>query len=136
MEKGKPSFVYCLQCTNGRTYVGATVDLDRRLKQHNGILSGGATATTSQVKEGQSWKRICYVKNFPDWRSALQFEWRWKQITRKISQGNGLERRKKALERLLALEKPTSSAIPYATWEEPPTIVWESETDLENVGLN
>lgn len=31
----------------GRTYVGITTDLDRRLGQHNGALPGGARATRS-----------------------------------------------------------------------------------------
>ncbi len=30
------------------TYVGITTDLDRRLNQHNGILSGGAKCTSSK----------------------------------------------------------------------------------------
>jgi len=134
MEEVKPSFVYCLLCSNGHTYIGATVDLERRLKQHNCKLAGGATATKTQVKRGHSWKRACYVKNFPTWQSALQFEWRWKQITRRIRNGTGMERRTAALGQLLDLESSTTAAIPFAQWPEPPEVVWETES--ENVCLD
>jgi hypothetical protein len=79
------------------------------------------------VKKGKTWSRVCYVSGFPDWRAALQFEWRWKQITRKIS-GSGLpvERRFKALHTLLALDRPTSKAVLYADWDTVPDIVFEN----------
>jgi putative endonuclease len=38
-------FVYVLVSRAGRTYVGVTTDIDRRLRQHNGALPGGARAT-------------------------------------------------------------------------------------------
>jgi len=59
-----------------KTYVGATIDVDRRLRQHNGELSGGAKAT-SMVPGG--WYRVCYVKGFADNHEALRFEWWWKR---------------------------------------------------------
>ena len=34
-------FVYLLESTNHATYVGATVNLDHRLRQHNGEIKGG-----------------------------------------------------------------------------------------------
>ena len=80
-------YVYLLLSTsNKNTYVGATIDVNRRLRQHNREIKGGAKATTSRVSKGESWRRICYISGFPDWSSALQFEWRWKQISRKIKQ--------------------------------------------------
>jgi hypothetical protein len=60
-------FVYLLECTDQSTYVGATVDLEHRLRQHNGEIKGGAHATTMKVRQGLSWKRVCYVSGFPDW---------------------------------------------------------------------
>ena len=68
-------YVYLLECTSGATYVGATVDLERRLRQHNKEIKGGAKATGAKVAKGETWKRVCYVENFPDWSAALQFEW-------------------------------------------------------------
>jgi structure-specific endonuclease subunit SLX1 len=40
----KEAFVYCISTIDPptRTYIGATTDVDRRLRQHNGELSGGA----------------------------------------------------------------------------------------------
>jgi predicted GIY-YIG superfamily endonuclease len=110
-------YVYLLECSDRTTYVGATVNLDRRLRQHNKEIAGGAVATTSKVNQGKIWRRVCYVSGFPTWQTALQFEWRWKQISRTLKiKCLPLERRKKALEMLLALDRPTSKALPYSEW--------------------
>ena len=78
-------FVYILLCDDGSTYVGATVNLERRIRQHNKELVGGAVATSNKVVKGLMWNMVCYVSGFPDWVSTLQFEWRLKQLTRKIN---------------------------------------------------
>lgn len=122
------SYVYLLHSTDNSTYVGATVDLERRLRQHNKIIKGGAHATSMKVNAGQTWERACYVEGFPDWQAALQFEWRWKQISRKLSNKLfPLKRRMIALKELLALTSSTSKAIPYSQWNSPPNIIFESE---------
>lgn len=115
------SYVYLLLCSDNSTYVGATVDLDNRLRKHNKEIKGGAHATGSKVDKGETWIRACHVSGFPNWQAALQFEWRWKQISRKLSSSLlPLERRMKALTTLLALERPTSKAMAYSEWPEPP----------------
>jgi hypothetical protein len=38
---------------------------------------------------------------------------------------NPVERRMKALETLLAMDRPTTKAKTYAEWSSPPTIVYE-----------
>ena len=122
------SYVYLLHSTDNSTYVGATVNLERRLRQHNKIIKGGAHATSMKVNTGQTWERACYVEGFPDWQAALQFEWRWKQISRKLSNKLfPLKRRMIALKELLALDSSTSKAIPYSQWNSPPNIIFESE---------
>jgi len=122
------SYVYLLHSTDNSTYVGATVDLERRLRQHNKIIKGGAHATSMKVNAGQIWERACYVEGFPDWQAALQFEWRWKQISRKLSNKLfPLKRRMIALKQLLALDSSTSKAIPYSQWNSPPNIIFESD---------
>lgn len=122
------SYVYLLYSTDNSTYVGATVDLDRRLRQHNKIIKGGAHATSMKVNAGQTWQRACYIEGFPDWQAALQFEWRWKQISRKLSNKLfPLKRRMIALKELLSLDSSTSKAIPYSQWNSPPNIIFESE---------
>jgi structure-specific endonuclease subunit SLX1 len=122
------SYVYLLHSTDNSTYVGATVDLERRLRQHNKIIKGGAHATSMKVNAGQTWERACYVEGFPDWQAALQFEWRWKQISRKLSNKLfPLKRRMIALKELLSLTSSTSKAIPYSQWNTPPNIIFESD---------
>jgi structure-specific endonuclease subunit SLX1 len=122
------SYVYLLTSTDNSTYVGATVNLDKRLRQHNKIIKGGAHATSIKVNAGQSWQLACYVEGFPDWQAALQFEWRWKQLSRKLSNKLfPLKRRMLALNELLSLTSSTSKATPYSDWITPPNIVFESE---------
>ncbi len=122
------SYVYLLVSSDNSTYVGATIDLDRRLRQHNKEIKGGAHATSIKVLKGETWTRACHVSGFPDWQSALQFEWRWKQISRKLSvKLFPLERRIQALKQLLNLERPTSKAILYTEWPSPPQVNIETE---------
>jgi predicted GIY-YIG superfamily endonuclease len=121
-------FVYLLVSTKGNTYVGATVDLTRRLRQHNKEIKGGAHATGVKVAQGETWVRAAHISGFPDWPAALQFEWRWKQISRKYGvKINPLEKRMMALKDLLALERPTSKAIAYTEWQAPPEVHCEIE---------
>lgn len=122
-----PQFVYLLVSTSGATYVGATMDLDHRLRQHNKEIKGGAVATSVKVARGETWRRHCYVNGFPTWQAALQFEWRWKQIHRKMPKRGvtPLENRMKALDILLAMERPTSKAMAYSEWSSPPEVVIE-----------
>ena len=121
------SFVYFIESTNGSTYIGATVNLDRRIRQHNKELSGGAKATSMKVNNGEIWSYVCYVENFPNYNEALKFEWRWKQISRQIQKTNPnlnpREKRLQALYKLINLEKSTSKAIPYSEWNLPPKII-------------
>jgi len=89
---------YMLASLDGcKTYVGATINPDRRLRQHNGEISGGARAT-----HGRKWKRVFLVSGFADERAALRFEWRWKYLTRQAPGESFLERRAHALSLLLA----------------------------------
>ena len=121
-------FVYLLLSSDNSTYVGATVDLDRRLRQHNKEIKGGAHATGTKVLQGETWIRAAHVEGFPDWQAALQFEWRWKQLTRKITISvHPLHRRMIALKQLLELERPTSKAKAYNEWTEPPKVVLEDD---------
>ena len=55
------------------TYVGATVNLARRLRQHNGEIKGGAKYTRLGAKG--SWSVVFTVEGFREQREALQFEW-------------------------------------------------------------
>jgi structure-specific endonuclease subunit SLX1 len=117
-------FVYLLEDTkSNRTYVGATLDVDRRLQQHNGELAGGAKATS-----GRTWKRVCYISGFPHEKAALQFEWAWKYVSKKQN-GNPIERRVKAMLELLGCDQPTSKATDYKDYVHNLSVVWEHEID-------
>lgn len=123
-------FVYFIESTNGSTYIGATVNLDKRIRQHNKEIKGGATATSIKVNQGEAWSYVCYVENFPNWNEALKFEWRWKQISRQIQKKNPKqnprEKRLEALDLLLKLDRPTSKAMLYNEWENKPNVVYNT----------
>lgn len=52
MIADEPSWwLYLLRSSAGRTYVGITTELERRLAQHNGEQPGGAKAT----RAGRPW---------------------------------------------------------------------------------
>lgn len=65
------------------TYIGATTDVNRRLRQHNGELCGGAKRTRSN----RPWRLLAYVE-VGDKIPALQLEWHMKR-------GRGLRNRLK-----------------------------------------
>lgn len=121
------SYVYFIESTNGSTYIGASVNLDKRIRQHNKEITGGAVATSIKVSKGEIWSYVCYVENFPNWNEALKFEWRWKQISRQLQKSNPKqnprEKRLEALDKLLALDRPTSKAMLYSDWTSPPKII-------------
>lgn len=103
------SYVYLL--SNGKkTYIGATKNPDRRLRQHNRELVGGAKATS-----GSKWERVLLISGLPDWRTALQLEWAWKYMSRKLKV-RGLLGRIDALIHLFNLPRCTSNAVPYIDW--------------------
>ena len=129
-------FCYLLYTNNTlKTYVGATTDPDRRLRQHNKEISGGAKSTGISVSKGLTWQRACYITGIPEWRSALQIEWRWKQLGRTQYKHirNPIHRRLYSLKKLLLLDKPTEKAIPYEAYPSgPPEIIWDSD-ELRNI---
>lgn len=132
-----PFFVYLLECEDGSTYVGATVDLDHRLRQHNGEIKGGAHATSMKVSQGYKWRRICHIEGFPTWQCALQFEWALKFHSRKLPKRmRPLWRRLSALHNLMGLERSTSKSILYDEYgndgeNSGPKIVWTNEVKDE-----
>lgn len=113
---------YCLVNPQGRTYVGFSTNLDRRLRQHNGELQGGAKYT-----HGSTWIRFLSVTGFPTQQAALQFEWAWKYVTRKILGTKAVERRCLALVTLLNKEQSTSKAVPFNTYDGPLCVIAETE---------
>ena len=75
-------FVYVLVSPSiGATYVGISVDVQRRLQQHNGSLPGGARAT----RRGRPWQIATSCGPLESRGVALQLEYR-------IKAARGLER--------------------------------------------
>jgi predicted GIY-YIG superfamily endonuclease len=107
---------YCLvRADSGASYVGATVDMAHRIRQHNCEIKGGAKYTSSAVAAGHTWNILYTVAGFPDSRAALQFEWKWKALTAK--KGVPALKRTHALIALLNSERSTSTAEPFASYE-------------------
>ena len=74
-------YCYIIANENDRTYNGYTVNLERRLKQHNGVIQGGAKATRGRGP----WEFILIITS-PCWDCisiAMQHEWSIKYPTRK-----------------------------------------------------
>ncbi len=75
-------FVYIIKGTssNNKTkfYIGFTTNLDRRIKQHNRELVGGAKATF-----GYKWQYCGIIANIGSKIQGLQIEWRLKFSTSK-----------------------------------------------------
>lgn len=66
--------VYLIKCDN-LSYVGMTNDIFKRLRQHNGEISGGAKYTSKR----KGWYPVLIIDGFLDMKSAMQCEWRLKR---------------------------------------------------------
>ncbi len=69
----KPWFVYILRCADNSLYTGITLDLNKRLDEHNGIEKNGAKYTQarrpvklvyqeSSSSRSAACKRECVIK--------------------------------------------------------------------------
>ena len=102
-----------LLCTPDRkhTYIGATLDPDRRLRQHNGDIKGGAKAT----RKCREWQTVLRVSPFPEQRDALQFEWMWKRRSRRQS----VEGKIACARKIIHEGHSTSRSLPFDVFPEP-----------------
>lgn len=74
-----PFCCYALEHTHSRkSYTGQTNNFERRLRQHNGSLKGGARYTSSMNSKG-TWQPLFRVCGFQTLRAVLQFEWAMKK---------------------------------------------------------
>lgn len=67
---------YILQCSDGTLYTGWTIDIERRVKQHNDGKGAKYTKTRRPVK-------LVYVESQPDKKTALKRERAIKALPRK-----------------------------------------------------
>lgn len=78
-------YVYIIRGVNiisGRVkyYIGYTINLGRRIKQHNRILKGGAKATL-----GYKWEYLGFFSNLGSRIYGLKMEWKLKHSSRKYN---------------------------------------------------
>ena len=52
-------FVYLVRCSDGSFYAGFTTDLERRVRQHNGEIVGGANYTRARRPVALAWYEVC-----------------------------------------------------------------------------
>ena len=70
------SYTYIVQCVDGSFYAGWTLDLDRRLQEHNdGTSKTKYTRTRRPVK-------LVYFEEFDTRAKAAQREWQIKELRR------------------------------------------------------
>ena len=98
-------FVYLLKSeVSNRTYIGYTIDVQQRLRRHNGELSGGARRT----RNSRPWKVVMFV-SFEHERTAMQYEF-CVQRSKKIRRTSGITNKMKIMKLLLSQERICSTA--------------------------
>ncbi len=63
-------FVYLLECADGSLYAGVATDTQRRLRQHNGELVGGAKYTSGRRPVQLVWQQCCATRAQAQQREA------------------------------------------------------------------
>jgi putative endonuclease len=71
--------VYAALCIDGSLYIGVTTDLDRRIRQHNGEIKGGAKYTAAR----RPVTLVAYLGWFTRGADALRAESTIKRMSRK-----------------------------------------------------
>lgn len=101
-----------------RTYCGCSNDLPHRLKQHNGVISGGARATSST----RPWRIACVITGFTSKSTALRYEFFTKvkhsRKTYEDAQKRGLDSIQRRVALLRAAEGRVDDALTYHALDE------------------
>jgi predicted GIY-YIG superfamily endonuclease len=108
---------YCYILTNtterdkNRTYIGYTNNIERRIRQHNQELVGGARYT--HKFGNKSWEIYALVYGLPNKINALSLEWKLKHPDgkrRSASKYNGPNGRIIGLSEILKMDKWTNNS--------------------------
>jgi putative endonuclease len=82
---------------NNKTYIGSTVNTNRRFRQHNGEIKGGAKYT-----RGGIWEPYIILADLSHTKNtALSYEWHLKKSSRNFKNYNSKIKRKKGLEKFI-----------------------------------
>lgn len=134
-------YAYIIFDKDGHTYVGYTVDPERRIRQHNGLLAGGARFTTrhaSKTNDPNHWRFLITVHS-PELvhRTALSLEWSLKYPNNKRPASfRTPEARIKALP--LVFQNPKFSSMKFqvhARSDEHLFLLKTSLANIENVDI-
>lgn len=86
---------------NNCTYVGITNNPERRIKQHNNIIKGGARYTTNMIKKHNcEWNYYGFILGL-DKRLALSIEKKIHIYSKKTKGDNPLDKRLKCITNIL-----------------------------------
>lgn len=111
MSTNKKHYCYILKNADGqnKTYIGYTTNPQKRIKQHNGIISGGAKAT-----RGKQWKIFCLFE-FDNEHNAMSFEWNLKHPcgNKKSSKFCGIDGKINSINELIRNNKICDNTICY-----------------------
>lgn len=97
-------YVYILQCSDNSLYTGITPDLQRRMRQHLGLLKGGAKYTALRPP-----REIMAVWTAPDRGTALKAEYAIKQLS--SAQKRQLTASPDRIGEMLAREEPLDLTV-------------------------
>jgi putative endonuclease len=63
-------WVYLLRCADNTLYTGVATDVERRLREHNGELKGGARYTRPRRPVEIVWREACESRSAAQIREA------------------------------------------------------------------
>ena len=118
---------YLIQ-NKGCTYAGVSPDPVKRLRKHNGEISGGAKYTLSK---GKGWEHICLVHGFQTKIQAMQFEWAVKHQPPRDA-GGTINRVKKLYQ---VLNKPRWTSKSPTADSVPLILEWKMCVDCEDTNV-
>jgi predicted GIY-YIG superfamily endonuclease len=109
---------YCIRNENeNKTYIGITNNFKKRIRQHNGILSGGAKYT-----HGDKWSPIIILTGFISKNQVLRFEYLWKKCKIKTTYKSGIMKRLEIMDYLFSKNDEWSNLIIHSVPEIAPFI--------------
>ena len=74
-------YLYLVETANGTLYTGISTDPERRLRQHNGELAGGAKAL-----RGKGPLKLVYQQQMGDKSTASKAEYQTKRLSKAAKQ--------------------------------------------------